>query len=343
MKLNSYEAKNWLHNPSSVYNAVLFHGPNQGLVRERAQGLIELKSNGKTNDPFAVVRIDKMARDQNPSTVFTEAFALSFVDGNKVVWLTEVTDTIYNDLKEIFEDDRTINFMVFEAGTLSPRSKLRSLFEKSKTGLALGCYEEDNTSIAEMAMQIFHAHQIKAETRVVNILVDRLGKDREINRKEIEKLCLFIGDGETLTEKLVLATVTNSRDAEIDESIYAIFDGNRELADQLLNQTFTEGVACVQWVRRCQTHVDRLRMVRSQLDHGVKLDVALSKLRPTIFFKLKPKFMRQVNVWTEPKLAQCAEGLLELEISCKKGGQPDKALCQRMAFSISGLAREVSR
>lgn len=343
VKLSGNQAERWLDQPDPVHRAVLLYGPNGGLVRDRARQMVRTFSGGHADDPFRVVTLDEQVRKGNPSAVLDEAFSLSFGGGDKVVWLHEASDKLSGELGSILESVQEANFLVVEAAGLAPRSKLRLLFEGSAKGVAIGCYEDDENSLRRLAAEIFRANGVHADRAAIDTLISRLGTDRLAGRSEIEKVCLFAGENGELDEDGVMQAVGDSGVGSADECVYAIFDGRRDDADRLLARSFEDGVGPVQLVRRLQGHLDRLLSVRAGLDRGEAMDRLIGKLRPPLFFKYKGPFQRQVSVWRMGQLEKCLDALTELEIECKSTGMPDIALCQRVALSISGLARRQAR
>ena len=128
-----------------------------------------------------------------------------------------------------------------------------------------------------------------------------------------------------------------------DELVFAIFNGERSTADNLLSNSIDAGLSPIAIIRQLQSHVEKLLTVRNAMDHGESPSHAISKLRPPIFFKFKNNFHQQVQAWPTASLQKCMQALMELEIECKSTGMPDIAMCQRLCLSISGLAYKLTQ
>ena len=343
VKLSGQQGERWVHQPNPEHWAVLLYGPNRGLVRDRAKTISSFLTDGHLDDPFLVANLDEAAIKSDPGVLTTEAFSLALTGGDKIVRVIGATDKIVAELDGILNSDSRSNILIIEAADLPPRSKLRSLFEKSKNAASIACYEDDSNNLRTLIIEKFRAENISFDNDAVDTLLIRLGKDRLLNLSEIEKVCLFVGSGETVSENHVRLAIGGSGGESIDDIVYLIFDGQKALADKALAEGLVEGYAPVQIVRRLQSHLERLLRVRSLMDHGESIDRALSKLRPPVFFKVKDRFCRQVNMWPAAQLEKCLGALIELEIECKSTGTPDAALCQRMSLSISGLAQRLRR
>jgi len=338
VKVSGGDADRWVADPDRSRWAVLLYGPNEGLVRDRARSVVEKITNGAVDDPFGVVVSDDAGRAGNPSGLNDEAFAMSFGGGERVVWVRDAADKIAGVLNGILEGEARPNFIVVEAGNLTPRSKLRTLFEKSYKAAAIACYDDDERSLMAFVGGRFREHGVRADRAAMEALVLRLGTDRLSNISEIDKLCLLAGEGGVLDEETVLISVGDAAAGVSDDCIFAVFDGDRAGADRLMARCLEDGIVPVQLARRFQTHLDRLMLVRARMDEGQSMQQAMAKLQPRVFFKYEKRFQRQVDGWARADLERCLDALVELEIACKSTGMPDAALCQRMALSVSGLA-----
>ena len=341
VKLSGAAANNWVKSPDRSHWAVLFFGPNHGLVSDRARNVVSVLSGGAADDPFLVSTIDSARQKSDSSTIIDEAFSQSLMGGDKTVWIKEGSDKIAGQLEAALEQGRQPNFLVVEAGELPPRSKLRGFFERSDKAAAIGCYDDDERALAVLVGNLFSEWEIRADRDAMNALVDRLGSDRLANLSEIEEACLYAGKGGHLSEDDISALAMSPDGASIDELVYAVFEGNRERADELLAEAWSEGVASVQIVRRMQNHLHRLLLVRAKVDKGDSPDKAVASLRPPVFFKFKDRFRQQTYRWPRAQIEKCMGALVELEVECKSTGAPDQALCQRICLSIAGLAQRL--
>jgi DNA polymerase-3 subunit delta len=343
VKVSAGDSDRWVSNPDADCWAVLFYGPNDGLVRVRARSVVEKTTGGAADDPFGVYLSDDAGRAGAPSALNDEAFSMSLVGGQRVVWVREATDKLASDFDGILGGDVRPNFIVVEAGNLTPRAKLRALFEKSKNAAAIGCYDDDERTLMGFVGARFRDHGIQADRAAMEALVSRLSTDRLSNISEIDKLCLLVGEGGTLDEDTVLTSVGDAAAGVADECIFAVFDGDRAGADRLMARCLEDGIVPVQLARRFQGHLERLMLVRARMDEGQSMQQAMAKLQPRVFFKYEKRFQGQASRWSGVDLERCLDALVELEIACKSTGMPDAALCQRMALSVSGLAAQGRR
>jgi len=343
VKLSGIKADRWLESPDTDFWAVLLYGPNLGLVRARAEALINFCSGGNLSDPFTIARIDDDRLRTDPSALRDEAFSQSLLGAERILWIRNVAEKFMDEVGSILEASVKPNTLVIEAGNLSPRSKIRRFFEKKDNVVSIGCYEDDAGALRKLVRDRLEQLSITADQSAVDALIARLGPDRLNAISEIEKICLYAGQGGELSEETIPLIVGGEGSPSSDELIFAIFNGERKLADNLLCASIDNGLSPIRLIRQLQSHVDRLLTVRAAVDQGEIIESAMRQLNPPVFFKHKKAFVLQVNAWPTTFLCECFSKLLALEIECKSTGIPDIALCQRMGLSISGLAYKLAQ
>src|SRR6185312_6016473 len=171
------------------------------------------------------------------------------------------------------------------AGDLSPRSSLRRAFEAARPAAAIACYLDGPREIAELARAMLGAHKIELRSEAIPYLTAHLGGDRELTRRELEKLALYVGDGGKAGEAEVTAVIGDSAELSADEVAFAAAEGDAAQLERALNRAFGEGAQPVTVLRAELRHFQRLHLAGSRLAAGASEDEAL-KLRPPLFFKL---------------------------------------------------------
>src|SRR3546814_14924780 len=70
------------------------------------------------------------------------------------------------------------------------------LFEADRNAAALACYHDDARSLETVVRAFFSEAGVGISREAVAFLASQLGGDRELTRRELEKVLLFAGDGE---------------------------------------------------------------------------------------------------------------------------------------------------
>lgn len=325
--------------------AALVYGPDRGMVRERADTLLRAVVEDPA-DPFRVVTLTGADIAGDPARLADEAAALSLTGGRRVVRLNDAADGVADALAAILDDAPGDALIIVEAGALAPRSALRKLFEKAKTGAAIPCYADDRESIAGLVREMLAPHGLAASRDALAYLVDNLGGDRALSRRELEKLVLYMGSADSagaeerreVSLEDAAACVGDSAALGLDDAAFATADGDFAALDRITSRLFLEGVAPVSVLRAAGRHFQRLHLVAGRVAAGAGAEQAMAGLRPPVFFKLKDRFRSQLRYWPTGALAKALERLTEAEIQCKSTGLPDRAICSRALMALANAA-----
>src|SRR6478609_9632614 len=84
--LKAAEVESFVARPGTERPIVLLYGPDAGLVRERAEKIINA-SVDDVNDPFALVRLEGDTLASEPSRLVEEAHTVPLFGGKRAVWV----------------------------------------------------------------------------------------------------------------------------------------------------------------------------------------------------------------------------------------------------------------
>jgi DNA polymerase-3 subunit delta len=330
-KLDARRAEAVLADPSA-FRAVLLHGDDPGLVRERAEALVRAVLGGATDDPF---RLAEPSREEaaRPGFLPGEAAALAMTGGRRVVRLREATDTHAGPLKDALAAPGD-SLIVLEGGGLGPRSKLRVLAEAAPEVAVIACYRERGEELAATLGRMLKAEGVQAEPAALSWLAGRLGEDRMLARREMEKLALYVGPGGRVDEEAALACAGEGAALDLEEALVAATAGDGATMDRTLAAVFAEGGSPVGVLRAALRHVQRLHEAAAAGgDAGV--------LRPPVFFRHKPGFDRALRLWSAAQLEAVGAALLEAEKRTKTTAFRDAdAVIARAA--LAAIARQAA-
>lgn len=343
MKIQPARIEGFVTRPDERVRAALIYGPDVGLVRERADRLCGTVVHD-LRDPFRVVELSSAALRDDPARLADEAAQIAMIGGRRVVRIREATDAITGVVTSFLDAPVGDALIVIEAGDLPARSKLRGLFEAAETGAAIPCYIDSEDSIAGVAREVFGAAGLKINPDALDDLTARLGSDRQLTRRELEKICLYMGQsGAEVGVADVEACIGDGAAHSIEDALVAAADGEPALVDRALARCFAEGESAVGVVRAAQRYFQRLHFVAAEVARGTPAERAVDSLRPKLFWKVRPRFLRQLTFWKAERAAQALERLTQAEIVCKSTGLPDQAIVTRCLLEFAGAAGRARR
>ncbi len=337
MKVSAGAADRFVAQPDAGVAAVLLYGPDQGLVKERAE-ILGRSVVSDLSDPFNVVELAAAALKEDPARLADEANALSFGGGRRFVRLRDAGDGLTKVIEAYVHEPSPDALVVVEANELGPRSSLRKLFEAHAATAAVACYPAEGRDLLRTAELMLGEHGVTIEKDVLVLLGQNMGADRAMVRREIDKLALYVGEGNRATADDVSACLVSSGAVSLDQIAFCAADGNAAEADSHYQKALGEGVSEIAILRAMQRHFQRLDWVVSQMETGSNASAAIGGLRPPVFFKLKDRFERQAHRWAAHRVQQAMGLLTEAEFACKSTGTPVELVCGRAIMAISRMS-----
>ncbi len=339
MKITAARVDRFLRRPDPSVVCTLVYGPDQGLVRERAETLVRHVAED-LNDPFRVVELTGVSVGNDPARLADEAAALSFTGGRRVVRVRAASDGLTKVFEGFLAHAHGDAMVVVEAGDLGKRSSLRRVFERAGNAAALACYQDDDRGLHEIIAESLAGHGLTASPDALAYLTENLGADRQVTRNELEKLALYKGGPGTVSLEDAAACVGDSAATSYDAVAYAAAGGDQSGLDRALNRAFMEGLHAVGVLRAVARHLQRLHLATAQVAQGRSPEQAMKALKPPVIFIFAGRFRAQMDRWPNDRLADAMEILTEAEVECKTTGLPARAICGRALMRIAQAARQ---
>ena len=337
MKVAPAHAEKFVQNLPAPTRAVLLYGPDQGMVRERADILIT-NCAGDRRDPFRVVDLTADELKADPARLADESAAFSMTGGRRAIYIEGAGDNLTVVCQGVLATATCDALIVLQAGDLRPKSSLRRLFEKGAGTAAIACYPDTEGTLARLIETELGAHDITIDSEATSFLASHLGADRQLVRQEVQKLALYAGDGEHLTKSDIRACIGASADFALDDIVYAAADGDQRATDVALQHAWQADAAPVTVVRALQRHVQRLATVATRIAAGTESRQAMQSLRPPVFWKQEQRFLAQARSWPPRNLADALARLIDAEVELKLGQAPARDACARITMSLTQMA-----
>ena len=341
MKVATRDIERFVARPDVKTRVMLVYGPDTGLVSERGEALLRALAEDR-DDPFQVseVRGAELQGWTEYGRLAEAAASVSLLGGGRVVRVRGATDAHAAALETFLERAPGEGRLIYEAGDLRPSSTLRRACEKSSLAAALPCYLDSGEGLARLIHATLRDEGFEVDADALDYLADRLGGDRLQTRRELEKLALFVGPGETRVSLAAAeAAVGDVAAITLEDLAYAVAAGDPAALVRALARSLREGGNPVSAVRAVARHFDRLHRVASERDRGVRTEQAMKSLRPPIFYKRAPSFRAQLADWPTERLAAALRLLLEAEIECKTTGLVPEATCEHALMRVAAAAQ----
>ena len=342
MKIPPARADRFCAAPDPGIRLVLIYGPNEGLVRTRAEACIRAVAEDP-DDPFRVASIEPAALRDEPGRLADEAAALSLTGGRRAVRLRGAGEAVVPAIRSCLALPDTESLVVAEAGPLTPRSGLRKLCEQEQTLAAIPCYDESAEGAAALIESFCAARNIEIAPETAGWLAERLGSDRRQIEGEIEKLAVYLGDGGaeggTLTIEAAEACIGDAADASADAVARLAAAGELERLDRAMARALYGGVQPITILRAASRRLARLHLASGAVEGGASRTDAMGALRPPVYPRERAAFASELAHWPSARAARALTLLNRAERDCKTTGSLPAAICWQALLRIARAAQ----
>jgi DNA polymerase-3 subunit delta len=332
------EADRTAKNPPKGMIAALVFGPDAGLARERAETLLKTVVEDLT-DPFRVSDLDDAALAADPARLADEAAAISMLGGRRVVRVRGASNANAKVFEAFLDDPKGDALVVVEAGDLAKGSALRKVFEEADNAAAFACYPDTVRDLPDVVRDALRAEGLSISGDALADAVSRLGSDRGVTRREIEKLALYCRGQNQVSLDDVRAAMGDEAEARVEEACDAAGLGDLKRLDLALERLWASDISPIAVVRQTLGHFQKLLLVATDAARGDNIEFALKKLRPPLHFSRVGAFKIQLQKWNETRLGDALDLLLEAEALCKTTAVPAEAALGRALFNVAAMAR----
>lgn len=339
MIVKSGDADRFAAKPPATLKAALFYGPDQGLVHERAEKMAKSIVDD-LSDPFRVIDFEESALTSDGARLFDEAAAISMLGGRRVIRVRTGANALAKLFESFLEDAVGDALVVVEGGDLAKNAALRKVFEEADNGAAIACYGDTAQNLSGVVRDALKAEGLTISAEALDDAVSRLGSDRGVTRQELAKLALYAHGQKSVGLEDVRAVMGDEAEVRVDEICDAAGEGDLKRLDLALERVWGEDTSAIAVVRAVMGHFQKLLQVKVAGERGENVDAAMRKIWPPVHFSRTSSFKAQANRWSEAKLSDALDSLLDTEALCKTTAVPNEAVLGRALFNIAAMARQ---
>jgi len=332
------EAERFAAKPPAKLVAALVYGPDQGLVRERAEKLTRSVVED-LGDPFRVSEIDEDALAADPAKLWDEAASISMLGGRRVVRVRGAGNAVAKHFERFLDAPPGDALIVVEAGELAKGVGLRRVFEEAENAAAIPCYLDSDFTLEDVVRGAMKEAGLSIEPAAVAEAVSRLGSDRGVTRRELEKLALYAQGAKAVTVAHVKAVMGDESELRMEEICDAAGEGDVVRLDRQLSRLWESGASPVGVIRVALGHFQRVLLARARADEGASVGEVIKSVRPPVHFSREDSFRNQLTRWSVVRLEDALQALYDAERLCKTTSVPAEAVAGRALFNVAALAR----
>ncbi|MEM8796155.1 MAG: DNA polymerase III subunit delta [Pseudomonadota bacterium] len=343
MQLKASEIDAYIRNIAGYHRVILVYGPDQGLVSERVN---QLQSNvlSGNEDPFAALTLDSDEIAADPARLMDEAATVGLFGGDRFIRIRiQGNRPITKSIQAALDQDQLDAKIVLDAGNLRKGHQLRTLIERDKKAVAIPCYADDGRSLRRLIEEALSENQIIADQEAITTLIAHLGEDRRTTRNEVEKVCLYAGEGGRLTAADILMLVGDASSNLVDETVDNILTGNVEAGLKSFRKAILLGQDGFQTASALQRHLLLLNIKCDDYEKGSSAKAVVDQMRPPVHFSRKPAVIQQIQLWSTNDIERTQNQVSEAIIQSRMKPDLAVAIVEGILVRIAAMIRAKNR
>ena len=290
----------------------LFYGENQGYKNQ----IIENKFKKQYKESTFYYEESEVLN--NKETFFNNILSRSFFENEKLIVINRVTDKIKDIIEEVFDKKIEDLVLVLNANSLEKKSKIRSLFEKSKENFCVAFYEDNEQTLSTIVNNFFREKKIAISQQAINLIVRRARGDRQNINNELEKVASFTSNKKKIEIKDLLKLTNLAENYNVSELVDCCLAKNKKRTINILSENNYSLEDCIIIIRTFLIKTKRLTKLSKEMNNTKNLEETVLKFKPPIFWKEKEMVKQQIKIWSYKDAKDLLNQINDVELLIKK-------------------------
>ena len=308
MIIKAFQAKNIPTNKQSFF---LLYGENDGYKNQIIDNIV--KGFGEK-----ALKYDADDIINNPNIFFSELNNISLFENKRTIIVNRATDKFFLVIEKLLDTNYEDIKVIFNAGLLDKKSKMRNKFEKSKNLVCIPFYTDDTSTLATLANNFFKKRKISISHENINIIAERCRGDRKNLDVELSKIESLVKTKNKITAEDVIKITNLAENYTYSELCDHCLNKNLKKINNILNENNYTYEDCIAIVRIMLFKVKRLINLKENQKENTNIDNVISNYKPPIFWKEKELVKSQMKVWSLDNIRKLMYNLGEIELLIKK-------------------------
>jgi DNA polymerase-3 subunit delta len=297
---------------SKNYKSILLYGVNQGLKEELIKTSILKDFSGE------ILKYDEAEVLEKSEIILESLLNGSLFDEKKLILISRCSNKIYSFIEKFLEKDISQVLVVLNSENLDKKSKLRTLYEKSKDLICVPFYEDNQQSLSIFANKYLQNRNIKLSREILNLIIERSQGDRGNLQNELQKI-----ENLSLSKKNIsnedIINITNLAE---NYTVFALVDNylakNQKKVSKIINENNFVNDDSIIILRTLLSRSKRLLKLKNMQNVNKSIDDTIAVFRPPIFWKEKDVVKQQMRNWSEDEVKGKIFEISNLEIIIKR-------------------------
>ena len=297
------------------FKLYLLYGKNEGLQKEIIDKYFIKGFTGEIN------KYEENEILQSSELIIEQILNKSLFSSEKILIVSRASDKIMKFLEKIMEKDLNDIKIIIKSGSLEKKSKLRNLFEKNKTLVAIPVYEDDTRVLLQIISQFISKNNLKISRESINLLIDRANGSRESLNLESEKILNYSISNKILEFETIKKITNLSENYSVNELADNILLKSNKNVIKILNENNYSEEDCILILRTLLIKSKRLLKI-IEINNNIKnIDKVIMEIKPPVFWKEKESVKKQVNTWNFEDLKKKIYEINDIEALVKNNSR----------------------
>ncbi|MFK7973283.1 MAG: DNA polymerase III subunit delta [Rickettsiaceae bacterium] len=289
--------------------SIVLHGNNQGFLTTIIEQIVQKLNYRVTpynSKKLSIETLSLLANSQN------------FFQQKELIKIPITGTTISKEMQEFLTQNMHYHLICFVADSSLPSSGIRKFFEGNNQLAIIGCYYDNEQTIAKMILQQCHKRSQKIDEDALFYLKTHLKGDHQIIKSELKKLFFYTYDQKFITKTDILACLSSDLIASGDEM--CIFFAKKDYlrfcteVQQLKQQNVNE----ILIIRALIRYFINIYIVALRMEDGEDLNSAIRSITPAIFYKYVEDFKQIMQQYNSNDASRIIHSLQLAEVSFKQ-------------------------
>ena len=303
MILKSFELE---RNIKSIlnYKFILIYGENIGLKEVFKKKIVNLNKNAEIINLY----LEDIAK--NKDIILREVKNISLFNEEKIIIVNQVNEKIYSEIESLMNVKENIRIIII-ADLLDKRSKIRNLFEKEKDFAIIPCYNDNDITLRNLVQNELKDFK-NVNSNTINMIISYSNSNRKTIINNIEKIKSFY-EKRILSEGSLEVLLNSDRNEMFENIRDAALDGDKKKLNDLLgNFNFTNEDAYF-YLNMINYRLIKLLEIHRQNINNSNYNNAINNMKPPVFWKDKPVFLKLLQKWDKQRVIGALEYLGKTE------------------------------
>ena len=298
---------------SKNFKSILLYGVNRGSKDELIKSFILKDFLGE------ILKYDEPEVLEKSEIILESLLNRSLFDEHKLILISRCSNKIHSFIEKFIEKDISKVLVVLNSENLDKKSKLRTLYEKSKDLICIPFYEDNQQSLGIFAKNYLQSRNIKLSREILNLIIERSQGDRGNLRNELEKIENLSLSKKNISNEDIINITNLAENYTVFELIDNYLAKNQKKVSKIINENNFVNEDSILILRTLLNRAKRLLKLKNMQNVNKSIDDTIAVFRPPIFWKEKDIVKQQMSNWTEDEVKKKIFEISNLEILIKRG------------------------